>query len=150
MINYLYPMLLVLLLWQCNDKDIEPHNKQVNFGETFTFKQGEEVVIVGEGEDLLLQLYSINDSRCPTDAICVWLGNATVILKASNTQEKEKELQMCIGDCRPEPARTKHILSAIVGGVDYKITLKEVSPYPALKESNQVKQVKLVVERDSQ
>ncbi|WP_439879974.1 hypothetical protein ACSX1A_12485 [Pontibacter sp. MBLB2868] len=150
MTNYLYPMLMVLLLWQCNEADIKLRTKEVHFGETFTMDKELPVNVVGEQDNLLLELYTVTDSRCPSDAICVWLGNATVRLKASNANEKDKELEMCIGDCRPDPVRSKHILTTTVGGVDYVITLKEVSPYPKTGTGDGEKQIKLVVDHAAQ
>lgn len=140
-------MLLMLLLWQRNETDTALRNREVRFGETFTIEQGEQVNVVGEGEPLLLQLKVVNDSRCPANAVCGWLGNATATLKASNAQEKEKELQMCIGDCRPEPARSKHTLSATIGEENYELTLKNSMPYPGQEQTDEVKQIKLMVEQ---
>ncbi|MBC5993419.1 hypothetical protein [Pontibacter cellulosilyticus] len=146
MTNYLYPLLLMLLLWQCNKYEFDDFTTEAQMGETFTVELGKRVNITGEnGKTLTLYLHSVTDSRCPADAICAWLGNANVILKASSGTEIEKQVQMCIGDCRPEPARSKHTLDVEVGGTRYNITLKEVLPYPTTKRSGEKTAVKLLV-----
>ncbi|MEJ8801495.1 hypothetical protein [Pontibacter sp. H249] len=146
MLNYIYPFLLLLLMWQCQNDSTKPQTEDVKFGETFSLVRGEQVEITGEGETLTLKLQNVIDSRCPSDANCVWLGNATATFTASNAQESDKELQMCIGDCRPAPVRSKHTLTVTVGGTGYNIILKEVLPYPSSEERGDKKEVRMVVE----
>lgn len=119
---------------------------EVAIGENFILEPGQQVKVVGEGEALSLKLESVTDSRCPANAMCMWLGNAAVVLKAANTAEKDKLVNMCIGDCRPDPIRSKHIQEIEVGGVKYTITLKEVLPYPGLEQEGEAKQVRLQVQ----
>ncbi|GAB3202242.1 hypothetical protein ABID22_002596 [Pontibacter aydingkolensis] len=145
MLNHLYPLLLVFLLWQCSNYETNDPIEEVKIGEDFMLTAGEQVKIVGEGEPLVLQFSSVTDSRCPENAICMWLGNATVMLNASNTAEKNKQIQMCIGDCSPLPVQSKHKLDLEVGGAFYTITLKEATPLPGGDKAGESKHIRLVV-----
>ena len=54
-------------------------------------------------QDVTLNVDNIADSRCPMNANCIWLGNATVKFSLKNdTQTQTGEL--CIGQCGPHIA----------------------------------------------
>jgi hypothetical protein len=146
MTQYFYPLMILLLLWQCNDPELARQTKEAAFGEEFTINREEWVSLSGEGEPLVLKLDEVIDSRCPSDVTCVWAGNVTVNLKGSNQSEKEKMLSMCIGDCRPDPFRSKHEINATIGNVKYKLTLLDVLPYPKSSVKEEKKSAKMIVE----
>lgn len=146
MLNYSYTFLLILLLYQCKPMDLGTEPQMIKFGETFTLKKNVPVKIAGNGKPLVLQLENVADSRCPANAICVWLGNAAISLSASNTAETVADIKMCIGDCRPEPVRTKHTMQVQVGNSMYNFTLKEVLPYPGTEKEGEEKTVRMMVE----
>ena len=53
----------------------------VAIGDEFTLRAGETVHLEG-GWDVALDAVT-DDSRCPTDATCIWAGEATVHLRAA-------------------------------------------------------------------
>jgi len=71
------------------------------------------------------------DSRCPDGAICVWEGNARIVIEVSNNAF---ELNTNL-----EPKETNY--------KDYKIRLTSVKPYPKLDEKINIEDynIKLVV-----
>jgi hypothetical protein len=114
--KYLSFLFFVLLFAECH-KDPETPTEQNNpkLGELFYMKIGETVSI--KNEQLIFQFVNVpEDSRCPEGAVCVWAGNAAVIIKivdvmdTVNTYLNPKEINY-------NP---------------YKITLLNLSPYPKL------------------
>ena len=82
-------------------------------GEEIQLKLGETVTL--ERGDISITFKSLEeDSRCPHGAICIWIGNAKVLLQvlqseiALNTTLEPREIKMG----------------------DYLIQLLEVNPYP--------------------
>lgn len=63
----------------------------------------------------------VSDSRCPSDAICVWAGMAVVELAVDIEGENSTILLATVGE-------NNHIT---LGG--YLFSLGEVSPYPTLQ-----------------
>ncbi|WP_242927462.1 hypothetical protein [Pontibacter vulgaris] len=147
MSNYLYPLLFVLMLVQCNDLDPKP--RQAPFEKTFTLVKGSEITLTDEDtkEELKVKLEQVYDSRCPTGTMCFTMGNATVILSASNEQEQVKDINLCIGACHPEPVRSKHTIPLQVGTRKYTITLNDVIPYPKAENNDTAKTVEMTVTR---
>lgn len=87
--------------------------KNPKIGESFEMKVGESVTI--RDEQLSLQFDSVpEDSRCPPGRVCIWAGNAVVVLKFPDSKESLNTYS--------EPRE-------IIKGL-YKITLLSLSPYP--------------------
>jgi hypothetical protein len=79
----------------------------------FWIKIGESVTL--EKGSLTLKFISLaGDSRCPEGVICVWMGNAEVILEVSKNEIRLNTLL--------DPTEE------VVG--DYNIQLRDVIPYP--------------------
>lgn len=149
MANYLFLFLMMLLFWQCQEEVVlDRQSEDALFGKAFVLEEGKQLSVSGDGNTpLLIEAEEVNDSRCPEDVVCVWLGNATVSLKVSTADTKSQSIDFCIGDCRPEPARSKHAVNAKVGGQEYEIILLEVLPYPNTKNKATYSQVKLLVNK---
>ncbi|WP_276498186.1 hypothetical protein [Pontibacter litorisediminis] len=148
MANYLLPFLLTLLtVTQCQRDEVPP--QETRLGEAFVLEQGEQLKLTS-GETILLELKveEVSDSRCPEDVVCVWYGNAAVKLKVYGSSGRSQSLSFCIGDCKPEPLRNKHTLTAEVNGQEYEITLLDVLPFPNTEQQQDAnKQVKLLVKK---
>lgn len=138
----------LLLLGQCHHDptgDVKPQEQA--FGKSFVLEKGEEVAVSGKAaEKLTVRLSNLADSRCPEDVVCVWMGNAVVGLTVSNASEKNRQLQFCLGDCRPDPVRNKHTVRTELGQQAYDITVLEVLQLPNSKNPEEAKQVKVLVE----
>ena len=111
------PFLVFVLLFIACRRDFYTSTEQNNpqLGESFDLKIGESVSIKNEQ----LNFHFVNvpeDSRCQMGALCIWAGNAAVIIKifdvmdTLNTYLNPKEI--------------------IYG--PYKIALLTLSPYPKI------------------
>ena len=84
--------------------------------ETIEIKLGQKVQI----DDLKLDFYDIEDSRCPSDLTCVWEGRVTAMIAIKN-QTHQISGAFMLG----------HIHSFIT---PYEITLVDLQPYPISTE----------------
>ncbi|WP_234733779.1 hypothetical protein [Tellurirhabdus bombi] len=78
--------------------------------------------------DVNLKVTKIEDNRCPANAICIQAGSANVFftLEANN---ETKSSELCLGACSPTSKVSDKALVQ-VGGTEYEVLLKEVTPYP--------------------
>ena len=109
-----YFLLVVILIAGCNKSEIPVAPK---LGTEFELKYGKTVVF--NTPRLVLKFkYVSEDSRCPSDVICKWEGNARVKLQA-NSSEITLNTTLFPKD-------------TLISG--YKIRLTEVFPYPQSTE----------------
>ena len=69
---------------------------------------------------LRIKFVSVEDSRCPADANCVWAGNAKVTIKVTNAKGKSQTFDLNT-NLQDKSARFD----------GYEITLGSVSPFPS-------------------
>ena len=69
----------VLLAAAC----VEP-STEVPLAQDFELSLGQTVAIAGTAHRVTFEAVP-EDSRCPTDAVCVWAGNARVSLRVTGT-----------------------------------------------------------------
>ena len=115
-------IITVLGFWAVSCSDSSVKYTEVVINQEFNIKVGESAVLVDQG--MVIKFKSVgDDSRCPTGAVCVWEGNATVILelKNSNLDTLTANLNTSI-----EPQ--------IVNFSNLIIQLKSLTPYPKLNE----------------
>lgn len=75
--NFFYFFALALLSVRCSTDPVGP-----KLGEEFDLKFGEQVVVQNQG--LFIKFKAVDDdSRCPEGAMCIWAGNAKVVLQVS-------------------------------------------------------------------
>ena len=106
-------LILALLIFSCS-KENDAESGSFNFGVEKQFELGK--VNKSATNPLKFRIYEINDSRCPSDVVCVWQGMAEIKIEI-------------------ETQRTDSIVlntyNNLVDTVAHHIfTLKEVSPYP--------------------
>ncbi|MHC2993101.1 hypothetical protein OB13_16515 [Pontibacter sp. HJ8] len=155
MLKLIYPLLALALLTQCQQEETPLHTEtqsessDLKFGQEVLLQHREQVTLFGGDvpRRLIVSLEGIQDSRCPANANCVTAGSASIILRASNSQGSNDKIELCIGDCSPEPPRNTHTVTALVGETTYRFTLKEVKPYPGLEIEGEVQKARLVVEK---
>ena len=114
--KYLWFLVFVLLFIACR-RDSETSTEQNNpqLGDSFDLKIGESVSI--KNEQLNFQFVTVpEDSRCPIGALCVWAGNAAVVIKIFNVMDTVNTFL--------DPKEIKYD--------SYKITLLKLSPYPKI------------------
>lgn len=156
--NYVYPVLLTLLVLQCQDEPTARPDQAaeeyavtdgVKFGQEFILQRLEQVTVYG-GEAprrLHITAQQLADSRCPANVNCVQYGKAAVVLSASNSAGENQQIELCIGDCGAGANRSTHSVTATVGETNYSFTLLDVQPFPGLEKEGEVQKVRLVVEK---
>ncbi|MBC7920981.1 MAG: hypothetical protein H7Z75_07785 [Ferruginibacter sp.] len=77
-----------------------------------------------------LRVDAIRDSRCPTNAECIWAGNAQVMFTASKGAHQAQDT-LCLG-CDPKAGSYKPEKTRVTLGAEgYRVTLIDVRPYPS-------------------
>lgn len=96
---------------------------------------------------VMVQVDSIQDSRCPLNAYCIWAGQAKVRLQVSKNQDA-KTLQLALG---PDPNGSyKNRLDSttvVLSHEAYKVILKSVTPYPGSANPGQLQKAEVEVTR---
>ena len=126
-------ILLSIFILSCKQTTTTPTGPKI--GEEFELAYAQTIQI--QGKTITIKFQNIaEDSRCPTGVICVWEGNAKIILTVAqhdtsvNTTLQPKELTFT-GE----------------GGIQYTVRLISVSPYPNINERIKLEEyrIKLVV-----
>ncbi|WP_080057558.1 hypothetical protein [Spirosoma aerolatum] len=89
------------------------------------------------GSDVTVRVDSIQDSRCPANATCIWAGQAKVKMLLSNDRDSTT-VRLALG-ADPGVSNNKRPDSTNVtlSSQTYKVILREVNPYPGTTPSNQ-------------
>ena len=92
----------------------------------FQLEIGHTAVI--QDEDLEIQFWNLpEDSRCPSDVVCIWEGQVRIILRVGKTGDEKQEVEVT--------SRAGHGDLARAGLGDYLIDLIAVEPYPVSTET---------------
>ena len=109
----------ILLLVGCRGSNPTMENQYPNLDEQFQLKLGQSATI--DNGQLSFSFDSVpSDSRCPEGAMCVWAGDAMVVLKYY-TENGMDTLHTYL-----EPKSTAH--------GNYQIRLLLLSPYPKVPQ----------------
>ncbi|RRB06796.1 hypothetical protein [Larkinella rosea] len=134
----LYGLLLVGLLAVGCEKDKTVTPAEESKPVTVKINQSARVQ-----QDVTLNVESISDSRCPANALCVWLGNATVkftLKKDAQTQSGE----LCLGQCGQQ-LKNRDVVTVQLGGESYDVALSEVKPFPGTQPDGTPKEAVITV-----
>ncbi len=139
--KYLLALVCVTgLLFSSCEKD------SIEFDSPFELKENESIVLQGNNNGLTLTLQSVNDSRCPINALCISAGNARVKLRMSDNSGSETFAELCLGVCETRNNTEDSALFQL-NNVSYIVILKEVNPYPeAGKKQN--KKALLIIRKE--
>jgi hypothetical protein len=86
-------------------------------GQSFELRAGASANVEG---GLSMRFDSVSsDSRCPMDAVCVWAGDATLVLRLSHRSNPP-----ATNELHTQPSGSEVVYS------DYRIKLVSLSPYP--------------------
>lgn len=108
---------IMLLLLGCASN---PPLVQAQLGKNFTLKVNQSASFASEG--LVVKLAEVSqDSRCPSDVVCVWAGEVRVKLLLSKG-EKSGLLQPALGAAAGNESEAEF--------EGYKIKVVAVEPYP--------------------
>lgn len=106
-----------------NCSDSSTNYNEVELYKEFNLRIGESAIIANQG--FIIKFKSVDgDSRCPTGAICVWEGNATVVLELKNSN----------GDTLTSNLNTS-LEPRAVEFSKLTVELKNLVPYPKLDET---------------
>ena len=96
------------------------------------------------GEDLKVQLISVEDSRCPLNANCIWVGSANLKFKVSDG-DADMEVHVVFSADKKISGTQEFKLD----GQTYVLAVAEVLPYPETSKTPTLEdyQVKVSVEK---
>lgn len=136
--NYLLAIVCFtgLLISSCEKSFIE-------FDNPFELEENESIVLQGNNNGLSITLQSINDSRCPANALCVSAGNARVKLRLSDNSGAEAFAELCLGFC-DTGNNTEDSAAVRLGNTAYIVVLKEVNPFPEIGKKQNKKAVLII------
>ena len=101
------------------------------------------VAITG-AEAVQITLKNVVDSRCPTDAYCVWAGNAQTTIEIKTTTDSVQTASLCLGACNPNQAYNRRdSTTVLVNSKPYWLCLTAVNPYPSIASNNPPKTASL-------
>ena len=80
------------------------------------------------GPDVTVQVTTIEDSRCPANALCIRYGSANVAVTLTKGSDRQTG-QLCLGECA-SAMKAADTTAIAVGGSTYRVLLSEVRPYP--------------------
>ncbi len=118
---------IIILLSSC-DKE----NNEING--SFGLEVNESINLTDNTTNLQLKLVSIQDSRCPSDAVCIRAGNAIVKLRVTESSGSAVETELCLGECGTTFNRQDTSIVSI-RNTRISIILENVNPYPSTGNS---------------
>lgn len=98
----------------------------VNANTAFELASDNTVRLVDNDIAFPVTVLQIQDSRCPINANCIWMGEAKVQLLLNDELSKS----LCLGDCADKDPKANEA-NFRLQGERYTITLHDVQPYPA-------------------
>jgi hypothetical protein len=100
--------------------DDEPQPKVVSTDTEFTLRRGERAA-VEQGALLITFLAVLSDSRCPADVVCVWQGDAAMLLRIESLRS-DAPTRLDTLHTELQPRQTSYL--------GYTIRANELRPYP--------------------
>ncbi|GAB4034907.1 hypothetical protein [Spirosoma gilvum] len=88
------------------------------------------------GSDLTVRVDSIQDSRCPANATCIWAGQAKVKMLLTKDQDSTA-VRLSLGADPGSKNNRPDSTNVTLSSQTYKVILREVNPYPGTSSSNQ-------------
>ncbi|MGL5830932.1 MAG: hypothetical protein ACRCZE_02165 [Candidatus Altimarinota bacterium] len=115
--------------------ETESTNDSAQPDQPFSLALGESMIFQPAG--LTIQFTEVkSDSRCPSDVVCVWAGEATIHIIAT-TQGPAVEADLVLGDSSNDSIQ----LRGDVGGA-YNLKFLDLTPYPSSKSPSDNNQYK--------
>ena len=91
------------------------------------------------GADLNVDLREVNDSRCPKDVVCVWMGSAKIKLTVSDGASQAEVNVEFKGDKKAD------FQEFGLNGQKYVLRVSEVLPYPISNQTPNIEDYKVSV-----
>jgi hypothetical protein len=87
-------------------------------GETFNVRFGQQATIVSEGLTLKFDQI-LGDSRCPMDVLCIWMGEAKIVVRAAHPPDATANVELTTPGPSPDNSETY---------AGYEIELVRITP----------------------
>ncbi len=145
--TFFYSFFLISLLGlfaQCSRDGLAPQKGAFEQSSTLAAKQSVRLASTTTDE-LVISVDSIQDSRCPINANCVWAGNAKVSFTASHNGSTQKA-SLCLGSCDQVTKTSDSVVLQFPNG-QYEITLQKVDPYPSTEPAKEPSKATFVVRK---
>ena len=130
----------ILLCSSSCEKDTLNGIKKGDLNSTIELCVNEKVLINNE---IVIEMISIIDSRCPANVQCVWAGNASIQFKILASNQTDLVKSLCLGQCDTK-FKTTDTTEFTRNNIRYSILLKEVTPYPKEETSVDKKTVFII------
>ena len=134
--SFIFPMLVIALFCGC-EKDSSTNQEADNGILELNFEETKQV------DNLTYRFSDVSDSRCPSDAVCVWSGYVSVDLDIEDSNlvltETLCDLEFDLSDlvCGPE-----------IEVFNVRITLVSVDPYPSVSQPVEKEDYKVTLQID--
>ncbi len=137
-VSFIILMSVLMLLSACERSD-DPGIMEVDIGEEFTARIGIKYKI---GDDFSFEITRINDSRCPTGALCFWQGITIISFKIEENEIIEDSVIMGESWSR--------ISNDDYDGL-YELRIRDVKPYPDISVNLKPEdyRISVVINRES-
>ena len=135
----------------CKQEDIMASG--AHFGEEIKLVSGNSLQVSPKGtqtkptEAVSVVIEGISDSRCPKDVTCVWAGKVDVSLILTSADNQKANVSLCLGQCDNTAFKERDTKTVVLGGLNYKVTLLQVNPYPDKQNNTTPKHVILQIEQ---
>lgn len=130
-------LFILMFLAGCSDNALSDSKSKTkaNLGELVTIKPGIETSFEDiNGSRLHVKVLSIEDSRCPSDVVCVWEGMVVVLFQIG---EMKALYTLCLGTATGCEKKT----TLTYEGKQYTLELMDVKPYPSTTNGGKEKTV---------
>jgi len=121
-------IILIIFVLGCNESEKSPTSSTNNddsslptLDKQFDLKAGQTIIV--KSENITVNLLEVTgDSRCPSDVVCIWAGQVSLIVNATKNGENLGDVTLTLGFSNPDLSVKN------VGG--YYIKVIAVNPYP--------------------
>ncbi len=120
----IYLVLLFFFITSCEDNSFAPEYQRLD--DPFALKVGNRVTLHPDNFQIGFQKV-ISDSRCPSDAVCVWEGIADTQIWLLKSGADSIFINLSILGYVTKSSTSRHIAVDTLG---YRIKLLQLDPYP--------------------
>lgn len=82
--------------------------------------------------EVIVRVDSIQDSRCPTGATCIWAGQAKVKMLLAKGADSSTVRLILGASLQTDPTKRADSTNVTLSNQTYKVILRDVYPYPTI------------------
>lgn len=124
---FLIIIVIIVFIFGCSESEKTPNSDgndnsypQIKLEEPFNLKFGQTILI--DTVNIKVKFLKVTeDSRCPSDVVCIWAGQVSVLLNVNNNRNDVGDIKLTLGQNKDEAVKD-------IGG--YFLKLIDVKPYP--------------------